>query len=102
MFIQVLGRVAVKHDLSWSSEEAPCSHSGSAGVGGQAPAPGETLEDPWLLWNAPAHLVLSRIVLLILFSPPSWLEGSADMVQDVFSREQISALLKTQPTTLEG
>lgn len=39
VFIQVPGRVAIKNDLSWSSEEAICSYSESAGALAQVAAP---------------------------------------------------------------
>lgn len=52
VLIQVLGRVVIKDDVSWSGEEATCTHSGSAG------APGEMLKDAWLFENVRAYLGL--------------------------------------------
>lgn len=50
VFIQVLGRAAIKNHLSWDSA--------STGAPAQVPASEETQKDTWLFWNVPIYLDL--------------------------------------------
>lgn len=64
-FTQVPGRVAVKNDLSWSCEEAICSHSGRAGAGGNAGGYVAALESSRLPSSLMDYFVNSFFLVLL-------------------------------------